>query len=141
MLRLIHSIWRSPTLVRLLLIFFPILRWALISTRGGRDPVIVNATIWDGSSVWIYTAWILWGAYLPILILAITVALYGLYTIHLSGIAMDDKFSTFMLATRNAGLDKMCEEATDFEELERIQLIHQKKGTFLIIDSVVESPN
>jgi hypothetical protein len=116
----------SQTLVNL----FSNLTLGLISTRGGQDPVIANATIWDGSSVWNYTPGILLIAYLPTVILANAVALYGLCTIHSSGIAMDDKFSSFLLATQNEKLYEMCGEAADFEELQRLTLIHQNKGTF-----------
>jgi hypothetical protein len=120
---------------------FSNLTLGLISTRGGQDPVIANGTVWNGSSVWIYTSWVLWAAYLPAMILAISVALYGLYTIHLSGIAMDDKFSSFWLATQNAELSEMCKKAAAFDELQRLQLIHEKNGTFVVIDSSLKSPN
>jgi hypothetical protein len=120
---------------------FSNLTLGLILTRGGPNTIIANGTIWDGSSIWIYTTWVLWVAYIPALMLAIIVARYGLYAIHVNEIAMDDKFSTFLLATRNADLDKMCREAADFEELERIQLIHQKRGTFLVVDSGLDSAN
>jgi hypothetical protein len=113
----------------------------LISTRGGQDMITANARMWDGSNVWIYTPRRLWATYLPAVTLAITVALYGIYTIHASGIAMDDKFSSFLLATQNAKLYEMCGEAADFEELQRLQLIHQNKGTFVVVDSGLKSPN
>jgi hypothetical protein len=119
---------------------FSNLTLGLLSTRGGKDSVIANATIWDGSSVWVYTPWILWAAYLPAVILAIAVALYGLYTIHTSGIAMDDKFSSFLLATQNVELSEMCRKAAAFDELQRLQLIHQNKGTFQVVDSDLKSP-
>jgi hypothetical protein len=120
---------------------FSNLTLGLISTRGGKDMIIANGTTWDGSTVWIYTTWILWAAYLPALILAVAVALCGLYTIHESGIAMDDKFSSFLLATQNVKVHELCGKAANFEELERIQLIHQKRGTFVVVDSGLESPN
>jgi hypothetical protein len=127
----------SQTLVDM----FSNLTLGLMSTRGSQDTVTASATMWDGSSVWIYTAWLLWTAYLPAVILAIVVGLCGLYTIHASGIAMDDTFSTFLLATQNAKLYEMCGEAADFEELQRFQLIHQKKGTFIVVDSDLKPPN
>jgi hypothetical protein len=114
---------------------FSNLTLGLLSTRGGQDLVVANATVWDGSSIWIYTTWILLAAYLPAVMLAIAVAIYGLYTIHAGGIAMDDKFSSFLLATQNAKLYEMCGEAADFEELQRLQLVHQEKGTFLVVNS------
>jgi hypothetical protein len=127
----------SQTLVDL----FSNLTLSLLTTRGGQDPVIANATIWDGSSVWIYTTWILWAVYLPAVILAIAVAFYGLYTIHASGIAMDDKFSSFLLATQNAELSEMCRKAAAFDELQRLQLIYEKNGTFVVVDSGLKSAN
>jgi hypothetical protein len=123
----------TPDLSQTLVELFSNLTLGLISTRGGKDPVIANATIWGGSNIWIYTSWVLWAVYLPALILAIAVALYGLYTIHVSGIAMDDKFSSFLLATQNVKLYEMCGDAADFEELQNLQLIHHKKGTFHVV--------
>jgi hypothetical protein len=120
---------------------FSNLTLGLISSRGGKDPVIANGTVWDGSSVWISSTWILGAAYLPAMILAIVVALYSLYTIHLSGIAMDDKFSSFWLATQNAELSEMCKKAAAFDELQRLQLIHEKNGTFAVVDSSLTSRN
>jgi hypothetical protein len=127
----------SETLVDM----FSNLTLRLISTRGGQDMITANARMWDGSNVWIYTPRRLWATYLPAVTLAITVALYGIYTIHASGIAMDDKFSSFLLATQNAKLYEMCGEAADFEELQRLQLIHQNKGTFVVVDPGLKSPN
>lgn len=63
------------------------------------------------------------------------------YTIRTSRIAMDDKFSSILLATQNPKLSEMCEQAGDFEELQRLELIHQNKGTFHVVDSELKSPN
>jgi hypothetical protein len=120
---------------------FSNLTLGLMSTRGGQDPVIANATIWDGSSVWVYTPRILWAAYLPAVILAIAVTLYGLYTIHASGIAMDDKFSTILIAILNRKLYEICKMAAAVGEVQRIRLVYQNKGTFRVVDSDLMSPN
>lgn len=114
---------------------------SLIASRYSQNnTMIVSATVWDGTNVWVYSTWILWAAYLPTLLLAMSVGLYGLYTIHTSGIAMDDKFSSLLLATRNTDLDDICKEASDFDELQRYRVIHQTRGTFSV-DSGYKPPN
>jgi hypothetical protein len=50
--------------------------------RNSNNTATVTARVWDGSSIWIDTTWILWVTYSPALLIAIPLALYGLFTIH-----------------------------------------------------------
>jgi hypothetical protein len=133
--------WTDFNLSQTLVDMFSNLTVSLISTPySDNNKISVSAVVWDGTNVWVYTTWVLWASYLPALLLAIPVALYGLLSIRASGIGMGDKFSTFLLATRNPELDYICKEAEDFEEFQNYRLIHRERGTFSV-DHHLKSPN
>ena len=61
-----------PDLATALVDTFSNLTLGLIPHR--TETVLVEAMVWDGSSMWFYTVWILWAVYVPALLLAFLMA-------------------------------------------------------------------
>ena len=49
---------------------------------------------------------------------------------------MDDMFSSYLLTTRGEELNEVCKQVADFEDLQNLQLIHQKGLGFIVELSV-----
>ncbi|KIM25955.1 hypothetical protein M408DRAFT_10190 [Serendipita vermifera MAFF 305830] len=93
---------------------------------------LVEMIAWDGKNVWNYTKWILWAVYIPFFALAIPVALYGLFSIRVCGMGMDDKFSSYLITTRGANPDAKCQSSLTFDDLQTARLVYQKnKASFV----------
>ncbi|KIM25961.1 hypothetical protein M408DRAFT_330941 [Serendipita vermifera MAFF 305830] len=96
------------------------------------EKTTVTALVWDGEQVWGYTVWLLWAVYAPALLLALPVMIAGLFSIRSNGVAMEDSFSTFLLATRNPELDHVCAKVAEPKRLQHVRLLYQRKGTFMV---------
>jgi len=66
--------------------------------------------------------------------------MYDLHCIYSSRTGTDDKFSSYLLATRGDDLNEVCKQVANFEELERVQLVHQK-GPGFTVESGVRPPD
>lgn len=86
----------------------------------------------DGVLVWHFEAATLWAIYTPALTAVLGVVLYGLYCIHANGMAMDNKFATFLITTRTDELDRVYHTTHDHALLMETKLIYDKKGRFIV---------
>jgi hypothetical protein len=90
----------------------------------------------DGVLVWEYNPTILWAIYGGSFLISVLIAIYGLFCIHSNGIAMEKKFSTFMISTRTQELDEIYEGMESRETLLRIRMRYDKtKGKFVVRES------
>lgn len=105
------------------------------SSSSMRSIITVKATVWDGTNVWHYTTWTLWIIYLPALLLALPIIIGGIKSIlSENGMAVEDAFSTMLLATRNPRLDEACVHAERFEDLQRVRLLRRKGCSFVVVE-------
>jgi hypothetical protein len=91
----------------------------------------VPVRVRENRQVWKYEATALFAAYAPALAAVLAIAAYGLYCIHANGRAMDSKFSTVLLTTRNGELDGVYEGADNFDSLMGKKLVYAKRGYFV----------
>lgn len=119
----------------------------LIAQRS--DVTQTSVEVWDGESVWRFTAKTLWMVYAPALIVSSWLAAYGLWCIYAhgpcispksvandggvdgqgewSGVALDASFSTILLATRGRGIDRLCSRAQTLEDVLEAQLCYSRR--------------
>jgi hypothetical protein len=86
----------------------------------------------DGVLVWRFEAITLWAIYAPALTTVIGVVFYGLYCINANGMAMDNKFATFLITTRTDELDRVYRVAHDHALLMETKIIYDKNGRFVV---------
>jgi hypothetical protein len=92
----------------------------------------IDAFVEDSGPVWVYDARELWAAYAPALASVFVIGLYGFYCIHANGRPMDNKFSTFLMTTRNKELDEAYDGVHAFDGLLKKRLVYSKEGHFVI---------
>jgi hypothetical protein len=92
----------------------------------------------DGVLYWHYEFETLWAIYTPALTAVLGVVLYGLYCINANGMAMDNKFATFLITTRTDELDRIYHAAHEYALFMETKLIYDREGRF-VVDSREDS--
>jgi hypothetical protein len=120
---------RYANLSEALPLFFANLTLGLLPGLGQ----IANITgeVSNNDQKWDYSAIALFATYIPALAVVLPIAAYGLYCIHANGRAMDSKFSTVLLTTRNVEIDGVYDKADNFDELMGKKLVYAKRGCFV----------
>jgi hypothetical protein len=80
---------------------------------------------------WAYDAKALFAAYIPAFAAVLAIVAYGLFCINANGRAMDSKFSTLVLTTRNGELDAVYDTAENFDALMGKKLVYAKGEGFV----------
>lgn len=107
---------------------FSDLMLGIMTLRG--DTAEVKATVWDGRMVWKYHAHILWVVYGTAIGIILAVCLFSVYCTVSNGLEVDNRFSHFLVATRNSQLDQLCQDAKTIDELREHEL-HWRDGVFM----------
>lgn len=90
----------------------------------------VEAVTIDDRNIWSYQPRTLWLIYGNAFLTSFLFCLYGLWCIHQNGEAVDQKFSFFVLTTRNPQLDETVEATTRYKDVLNVPLIYAKRSVF-----------
>ncbi|PVF92983.1 hypothetical protein CPB86DRAFT_877485 [Serendipita vermifera] len=102
------------------------------------DTVALNIHVSDGALVWKYNPTLLWAIYGTSFLVSSLIAIYGLFCIHSNGMALEKKFSTFLMSTRTQELDDLYESIQSHDAFLGIKLRYDNNEGHFVVGEVTQ---